>query len=584
MHSMLLMVAAQALPADLVGPAVVVGALVLILASVALLFVSRYRRCPANKVLVIQGKVEQGKAARVMSGGGAFVWPVIQEYAYLDLQPHQIEIPLTDALSLENIRVRVPSWITVAIGDTEEHMQNAAMRLLHLSEAEVKDLAANIIFGQMRQVIASMGIEDINRNREHFTGNIVDALEPELRKVGLKLINVNIVDISDESSYIKSIGEKAAAQAVQKARGDVAEEEKQGEIRVADAHRARDVAVAEANREREIGVKTAERDQAMRLADLQREREVAEERAVYQRDTEVAQADQERRIAVADADATAVEGETLSRAKVAAANAELAVKEAEAFQKGETQRRVSKAAVEEAEARAQAKAALAEAERIEAERRAALEAPAKAEKAKRIVEAEAQAESRRLEAEGDAAAIFAMREAEARGEYEMLSKKAEGLRRIVEAAGGADEAYRLLILEHIDYMADRAAEAIANIKFDKVVMWGGAGGNGSGAGAGVSHFVKDLMGTLPPALQTMMEIGGVKLPDGIIELLPDADAEEAPKEPALGRRQANRKAMEAVEAPVETPETPARDETAGEGAEAAEPEASKVKQGGDGKP
>ncbi|HSM60287.1 MAG TPA: hypothetical protein VK849_05795, partial [Longimicrobiales bacterium] len=217
-----------------------------------------------------------------------------------------------------------------------------------------------------------------------------------------------------------------------------------------------------------------------------------------------------------------VQGETQAKAKVAAAEAELQVRRAEAFERGETSRRVAEAAVAEAENRAQAKAAEAEAERIEMEKRAQLEAPAKAEKARTIVAAEAAGESRKIEAAAEAAAVYARLEAEARGEFEKLSKKAEGLREVVEACGGAEEAYRLLMLEHLDHLADKAAQAVQNIKFDKVVMWGGA--NGHGAGAGVSSFVTDLMATLPPALHTMMNIGGVKIADGLVEVMTDAES------------------------------------------------------------
>jgi len=509
---------------------VVVGVVLLVLASMVMLFVSRYKRCPANRVLVISGRVGTGQSARVLSGGGALVWPVIQEWAFLSLEPLQIDIPLTDALSLENIRVKVPSQVTVAVGDTPEFQQNAAFRVLNLGSEEVKDLAANIIFGQMRQVIASMRIEDINRDRDQFRTNIEHALEPELKKIGLKLINVNIKDLNDESGYIEAIGREAAARAINKARGDVAEQEKLGAIAVAQADQEKDVEVANADREKEIGVKGAERDKAVRIAELDRETVVAQQRAEFARDTDIANADKERRTAVAAANANAVEGEAQSKAQIAAAQAELKVKEADAFQKGETRKRVAEAAVVEEENRARAKAALADAERIEAERRAELEAPAKADKARRIVEAEAVASARRLEAEGEADAIFAKLEAEARGEYEMLEKRADGLKRIVEACGGADQAYRLLMLEHVPALADKAAEALSNIKFDKVVLWGGAGQNG-GVGAGVSGFVTDLMNTLPPALHTMMNIGGVQVGDGVFKMMEEEAAAGEAKRP-----------------------------------------------------
>jgi len=532
------------LDASLPTTLLVIGGAALVFFSLVVLFVSRFKRCPANKVLVISGKVGEGQSARVISGGGAFVWPVIQQADFLSLLPLQIDINLTDALSLENIRVKVPSQVTVAIGDTQEYQQNAAARLLGVTPKEVGDLAMNIIFGQMRQVIASMKIEDINRDRDQFRANIEHALEPELKKIGLKLINVNIKDLNDESGYIEAIGREAGARAVQKARGDVAVQEKLGEIAVASATQEKEIAVAEAHRTREIGVKTAGRDTAVRVADLDRETAVAQRQAEFQRDSMIALADQERRIAVAAANAEAIkgessadqarriaiaaanaqaiEGETQAQAKVAAAKAELQVKEAESYEIGETRKRTALAKVQESENRALALAALAEAERIEAERRAELEAPAKAERARRIVEAEAIAESRRIEALGEASAIYARLEAEARGEYEKLAKKAEGLGRIVEACGGADQAYQLLMLEHLDHLAETTATAISNIKLDKVVVWGGGNGPNGSDGIGVGAFVKDLAGTVPPVLQMLRDIGGVKVSDRYLSMEEDA--------------------------------------------------------------
>jgi flotillin len=512
-----LAVALQSFGLPLTPAVIASGAVALVIASLVMVFVKYFTRCPANQVLVISGKVGTGQSAKIISGGGTFVVPVLQEFAFLDLTPLQIDINLMDALSLENIRVQVPSQVTVAVGDTDEYQRNAAARILNLSPQEINAMAANLIFGQMRQVIASMKIEDINRDRDQFRSNIEHALEPELKKIGLKLINVNIKDLNDSSGYIEAIGREAGARAVNKAKGDVAVQEKLGAIAVAQANQEKDTEVANAERTREIGVKTAERDTAVRVADLDRETAVARQRAQYSRDTEIAAADQDRRVAVAAANAEAIEGETQAQARIAAANAELQVRSAVAYEQGETRKRIAEAAVQEAENRARAKAALAEAERIENERRAALEAPARAAKAKEIVEAEAAGESRRIQAEAEAAATFAQLEAGARGEFEMLSKKAEGLRKIVDACGGAEQAYRMLMIEHIPTLADKAAEAISSIKFDKVVLWGGAGGNG--AGTGVGSFVTDIMSTLPPALHTMMNIGGVSVADGIFKVI-----------------------------------------------------------------
>jgi len=349
------------------------------------LLAKRYMRCPSNSVLVVFGKTDKGVPARCIHGGAAFVWPLIQDYAFLSLEPIQIEIPLKDALSMENIRVNVPSVFTVAVGTQTELMQNAAIRLLGCDSQHVKKQAEDIIFGQLRQVIASMGIEDINRDREKFLASIQNSLEPELAKIGLVLINVNITDITDSSGYIVAIGQKAASQAVQQARGDVADQEKMGEIQVAEADRDKFVQVAEATKQREIGTRDAQKEQAVRVAELDKEQQVGEKRAGFEREMQVKDAEREMRTSVADANAAAIEGENTAEARVAGSNAALHVKEAEAYQLGETRKREAEAYVLEAQNIAMVKAAVADAQRIEAERRAEFEAPAKALKAKTIV-------------------------------------------------------------------------------------------------------------------------------------------------------------------------------------------------------
>ncbi|MFN2565344.1 MAG: flotillin family protein [Gemmatimonadaceae bacterium] len=478
---------------------------VVLATGMVMLFVARYRRCPANRVLVVSGRVGGGESARCISGGGAFVWPVIQEHAYLSLEPILIDIPLKDALSLENIRVAVPSVFTVAIGTEPQVRQNAAIRLLGLTHDQIKRQAQDIIFGQLRQVIASMRIDEINRDREGFLHRIQTSLEPELKKIGLVLINVNITDLKDDSGYIEAIGKKAAAQAVQQARGDVAEQEKLGEIRVAEAQRERLVQVASAAKEQEIGTRTAERERAVRVAELEKERIVGEQTAAFARDIAVKDAERQKRVGIASAEAQAIAGEAESEAKVVLARAQLQVRQAEAYQLAETKKREAEALVREAQNRALARAALAEAEKVEAEQRAAVEAPAKAQKARTIVEAEAAAERRRIEAEAEAAAVFMRLEAEARGQYEIMAKKADAMRQLVEAAGGAKEAYQLMLLEHLDTLAETSAKAISNIKFDKVVVWDA--GNG-----GASGFLQNMAKTLPPMMQVLRDIAGVELP------------------------------------------------------------------------
>ncbi len=520
------------------GVAVFLG--VVMLVGFVLLVSKQYKRCPSNRVLVIYGRTSSGQSSRCIHGGAAFVIPLLQDYQYLSLEPIQIEVPLRGALSSENIRVNVPSVFTVAIDTKPAVMQQAAIRLLGLSIQEIRKQAEEIIFGQLRQVLASMGIEEINRDRDTFLEHIQHSLEPELNKIGLQLINVNITDITDESGYIDAIGQKAASEAVQKARGDVADNLRMGEIRVAGAERDKVVQVAGARKEQAIGTRHAEREQAVRIAELEKEQTVGEQEAAFERDAEVKNRERDMRISMSSADAEAIDGENQAQARIAGSKAELAVRQAEAYQLGESKKRQAEAAVLEVQNHAMAKAALAEADRVEAEQRAHLEAPAKAEKAKTIVEAEAEAERKRIDAQADADAIFARLDAEARGQFEILAKKGQGLQEIVTACGSAKEAFQMLMLEHLDNLAEASSKAISNIKFDKIVVW--ENGGGQNGRTNTADFISGMAKTLPPMMQVMKDIGGIELPESLIKLMPDdvavsdsKNSETAPSIPSTPR-------------------------------------------------
>jgi flotillin len=490
--------------------------------SFLLLLIKRYKRCPSNNVLVVYGKVTGAQAAKTIHGGGTFVWPLIQDYDFLDLEPIQIEIPLKGALSLENIRVNVPSVFTVAIGTEPSIMQNAAIRLLKLRSQDIEAQARDIIFGQLRQVIASMRIEEINRDRDAFLNSIQLSLEPELKKIGLVLINVNITDITDDSGYIEAIGRKAAATAIQQAEIDVAVQEKKGNVGVAQQNREKEIEVAVAHKERDIGTKDADKERVIQVANLERDARVGRETAVFQSDAQVADAERDKRIAVAEANSLAVKGENEAQATIARANADLAVERADAYQRGETRKRVAEADVLKAQYEAQTEAARSEAAKVEAEKTAELVAVAKAAKAKMVVDAEADADRRRIQAEGEAAAIFAKLEAEARGQYEILQKKGQGFAEIVKACGDAQSAFQMLMIEHLDQLSETAAAAISNIKFDKIVVWDQGANGGTGKGA-TANFLSNLAGSLPPMLHMMRDIGGVQMPEYFAKMVGEGD-------------------------------------------------------------
>ena len=432
-----------------------------------LFFVSRYKRCPSDKILVIYGRTGQG-SARTLAGGAAFVWPVIQDYEYLDLTPISIDVDLRSALSKQNIRVNVPSRFTVGISNQEGVMLNAAERLLGKSSDQIRDIAKDIIFGQLRLVVATMDIEEINSDRDKFLSNVSSNVGAELRKIGLGLINVNLTDIQDESGYIEALGKEAAAKAINDAK----------------------MSVAEKNRDGSIGEANANRDKRV----------------------QVSSADATAMIGEADAQAKATEGENLAAITIAQSNATRRQREAEALKLAMASEKIQAAKALEESYLAEKNAEEARAAREMATQKADVIVQAEIEKSKMVIDAEAKAEQIRRLAKGEADAIFLKKEAEAKGLYEILSNQALGFDKIVKATGGnSRDAVLMLIADKLEDLVATQVEAIKNIKIDKVTVW--EGGNGQeGEGNSTSRFVSGLYKAVPP-MSDLFNMAGMNLPE-----------------------------------------------------------------------
>ena len=439
-----------------ISPLMIVAFAVLTFVIFIYALAKRYKRCPSDKILVVYGKTGGQESAKCVHGGAAFIWPIIQDYAFLDLTPISIEVNLINALSKQNIRVNVPSRFTIGISTEPSVMQNAAERLLGLSADDVKELAQEIIFGQLRLVVASMDIEEINTDRDKFLSHITHSVEAELKKVGLKLINVNITDIHDESGYIQALGKEAAAKAINDAI----------------------ISVSQKDRDGAIGQAKAVQDQ---------------------------------RVQVAAANARAVEGENTAKVSIANSDADRRAREAEAEKIATASEKVQTAmALEEAYA-AETEAEQARAKRKEAEQGADIIVPAEVSKRRVEIDAEAEAERTRRIAKGEADAIFLKKEAEAKGLFEILTKQAEGLDRIVKAAGNdPKDAVLLLVADKLPELVATQAEAIKNIKIDKVTVW--ENGGGKDGKSSTSNFISGLYGSVPP-LQDMFNMAGMQLPN-----------------------------------------------------------------------
>lgn len=444
---------------NLGGAAGLIATLLIIGFSILVFIVSRIKKCPSDKILVIYGKVGNNtdgtsKSATCIHGGAKFIYPFIQAYQFLDLTPMSIQVDLTNALSRQNIRIDVPSRFTVGISTEVGVMQNAAERLLGLRMGEIQELAKDIIFGQLRLVIATMDIEEINTDRDKFLEAVSGNVETELKKIGLRLINVNVTDINDESGYIEALGKEAAAKAINDAKKTVAEK----------------------NRDGSIGEANALRDQ---------------------------------RVQVAEANSKAIEGENRSLGYISQTNASRREIEAESLRRAMTAEKIAAAKALEDAYLAEQTAELARANREKATLEADIIVKSEIEKQKRVIEAEALAEEIRRKAKGEADAIYAKLEAEARGSLEILSKQAEGFREIVNAAGdNPDAAIKLLIADKLETLVKIQVEAIKNLKFDKITVWDSGSKDGT---TSTANFASSLLKSIPP-MKELFDMAGMDLP------------------------------------------------------------------------
>ena len=461
---------------------IMIFAVVLILVAAVMFFAQRYKRCPPDQIMVIYGRTERTadgrpKPSKTLHGGAALVWPLIQDYAYISLKPMTINIDLRGALSLQNIRINVPSTFTIGVSTEPTIMANAAERLLGFKVEDIEEMAKEIIFGQLRLTVATLTIEQINQDRDSFLELIQKNVGQEMRKVGLYLINVNIADITDNADYIESIGKKAASTAVEQARVDVANAERDGAIGKAEADRTKDIQVAKNTAEAEKGRKAAEADQ---------------------------------RVYVEQQEAMAVGGENAAQAEIAMANADLAEAEASAKQRADV-------------ATAIAEAEIAKATYDEEEQKLRASEIARETVAKQQVEiaAEAEAERQRRIARGEADAILAKYEAEAEGIQKVLESKAKGYSNLVTSASGDPKAAAtLLMVEKIEAMVNAQTEAIKNLKIDKITVWDS--GNNADGNSATSNFVSSLVQSLPP-IHDVAKMSGVELPDYLGSITDEAN-------------------------------------------------------------
>lgn len=533
-------------------------AVVIILTIIGVL--SRYRRCKPNQVLVVYGKTGgEKKSAKLYHGGAAFVLPIIQSYDVLSMEPMQIDCKLTGALSSQNIRVDVPTTITVAISTNPEIMQNAAERLLGMDTESTENLITDIVYGQMRLIIAEMTIEKLNSDRDEFLDKARKNIDNELNKLGLYLLNINISDIRDEAGYIMNLGKEAESRALNEAQANIEEQEKLGAIKiavqqkeketavantkkeqeiqiactekeketvVAETKKEKEVALALTDKEKQIGVAQADRDRAaviaktladkesaiarskaeleVNKAEAERMEEVGKNKAEADKQAAIAIQDSEAQIKKAEAEKNASVGYNNAQKEVAVSESELQVIKAQSEKKAGEERVKSEAAVKTAKELADKEVEEAKAKKVQAALKAEKIVPAEIQKQEAMLQADAEAAAHLAKAEAEAKAIQMKLEAEAEGKKKSLMAEADGFKAMVEAAESNPQiAIQYKMVNQWKEIAGEQVKAFEHINLGNITVFDG-GQNSTG------NFLNNVVKTVAPAL-------------GVIDQLPIAD-------------------------------------------------------------
>ena len=493
---------------------------------------SRYRKCKSDEVLVVYGKTGgDKKSAKLYHGGAAFVWPIIQGYEFLSMKPMQIECKLTGALSAQNIRVDVPTTITVAISTDPEVMQNAAERMLGLTMDDKQNLITDVVYGQMRMVIADMTIEELNSDRDKFLAKVKDNIDTELRKFGLYLMNINISDIRDAANYIVNLGKEAESKALNEAQANIEEQEKLGAIKIANQIKERETKVAETRKDQDIAIAETKKLQEISVANADKDRISQVAIANAEKESRVAELNSDMEIKQAEAAKKAAIGRNDAQKEVALSNAELAVTQANADKQAGEAAAKSEAAVQTAREIAQKEVEEAKARKVEsslkaekivpaeiARQEAILQANAIAEKITR--EAEARAKATLAQAEAEAKAIQMKLEAEAEGKKRSLLAEAEGFEAMVRAAESNPAiAIQYKMVDQWKEIAGEQVKAFEHMNLGNITVFDG--GNG-----GTSNFLNTLVKTVAPSLSVLDKLPIGETVKGIIN--PESKTEEKP--------------------------------------------------------
>lgn len=505
---------------------IIVCAVIALVILTVISLMAMYKKCPPDEILIKYGKVGNGnKSAKIIHGNGAFVIPIIQAYTTMSLRPIQFNLDIKEAAAKGMIRTNVPTNVAVVVSKDPALQQVAVERLLGMNGNELQDLLKEIVYGQMRIVIANMTVEELNNNRETFIKEVMNNVDTELKKYGLELKTLNIQDIRDTAKIIENLGEQAKAEADKIAQVNIATQRREKSIKVAEQSKLEETTVANTNKEKAISVAEATRDkeagiaraEAEKFAQIQeasaeldiRKAEAAKKSQLGQNEAEkdVAKSNAELEVVTAEADKTAKIGRNKAEADVAKSNAELEVTKAEANQKEGEARVKAEAVVNKTKEEQEKLVQIAKADKVKAALTAEKIIPAQMAKEEIEIAADAEAEKSKRVAQGEADAILAKAKAEAeavrlKGEAEgkareaILKAEADNFAQMLAASEAHPEiAVQFKMVDNYVKIAEHQADAYSNLRLGDVKVYGDATTAG--------NFMESLMKSIAPTFDML---------------------------------------------------------------------------------
>ena len=399
----------------------IVGAVLLFLAVLGSIryAASRYKKVPPSKVGVVYGRkntvtiqTPEGPKTevlgfRLLTGGGKIIWPIFEEYNEMELGVRGIEFDVEDIPTADGVRVTVSGIAALRIGHDQDSLISAARNFGDKNDSEIDSLLKKLMSGQLRAILGKMKVESLIQERDELNKQVLTVAEADMSKLGIKIDLLAIQNITDKLGYIDSLGKKRTEEVKRDAEIGVANAKREALEQTSEANKAGQT--AKLNAEALI----AEADRNLQIKKAGYEAEVARAQKTAEQAGPLAEAQALKAVKLAQVDVETTETE----ARIALAQQQAArVQQELVYQK-----------IKPAEAEKEAMRITAEGAKLKLVIEADANADAAVKNAQAITtRANAEAGAARAKGEGDAAANQAKLLAEAAGSQAKLLAEAAG--------------------------------------------------------------------------------------------------------------------------------------------------------------